>query len=152
MRFVSPRDYATIIRMNKEIINTNVDAPVIIYKMNLQETETNIYGEAKDNIKRRYVGVAVPCLWNREDSETDVDKGAVDITQKGKFSFLRQELIDRDIYPQMGDIIEADGQYYEIDVANEIQLHAGQSAFNFSVSCDVHLARKISVQLDRPII
>ena len=120
--------------------------------MQLQETETNIYGEAKGNIKRRYTGVIVPCLWKLEETETDVDKGAVDVTQKAKFSFLRQELIDRDIYPQMGDIIEVDSQYYEIDTANEVQFVAGQPEFSFNVSCNAHLARKISVQLDRPTV
>lgn len=152
MRFVSAQDYSTIIRMNKEIINTNVDAPVILYKMQLTETETNIYGEAKGNVKRRYQGVAIPCLWNQEEVETDVEKGTLDITQNIKFSFLRQELIDRNIYPEMGDIIEADNSYWEIDQANEIQLYAGQQDFSFNVSCTAHLARKVSVQLDRPTL
>ena len=46
MRFTSPRDYQTILKINQELINVVIDTPAIIYKLNQKLTTTNSYGES----------------------------------------------------------------------------------------------------------
>ena len=45
MRFTSEIDWQTILKINRELINIVVDTPCIIYKIQVDKTKTNIYGE-----------------------------------------------------------------------------------------------------------
>jgi hypothetical protein len=149
MRFTDLRDYKTVLAFNKELINTVVDTPVIIYKLNVDKTPTNIYGEATR--KTWYVGTVVPCLLTRMDARAVTEVNVIDIEQKAEYYFLRNELNERDIYPDAGDVIEYDSQYYEIENITEIQQWAGQMAYDHQVKCFTHLMRKAPSQLERPI-
>ena len=148
MRFWSRRDYQTAIDINKELINTVVDTVVIIYKMNLIETRTNIYDESTK--KKYYVGVRVPCLINREQTSPTLDGNIVSSLQGATFYFLRQECEARNVYIETGDIIEFHDSYYEIVNSNETQLIAGQVVYNHALFCQCVLTRIPAVQLQRP--
>lgn len=148
MRFTAYQDYQTILKLNKELINTVIDTPVILYKTHVPQTKTNIYGESIS--RTNYVGVQVPCLIDRRDAKPTNDIGTLDTEQMSYFSFLRTELETRNIYPEMGDIIEFDSQYYEINNVNEVQLYAGQVIYNHEIRCDAHLLRRVPTNLERP--
>jgi len=149
MRFVSPRDFSTILKINQELINTVIDTPVIIYKIQVDKTKANLYGEG---IKKSYYrGVAVPCLVDRQMTAPNAEIGTIDIEQKASFAFLRHELQTRNIYPEPGDIIEFDSQYYEIENANDVQFFVGQAGYNVQIFCDTHLMRRVPTQLESPI-
>ena len=149
MRFTSMRDYQTVLGLNQELINTIVDTPAIIYKINVEKTPTNLYGEGTR--KTWYRGVAVPCLLRRDDARAVETVDVIDIEQKAEFHFLRNELNQRNIYPDSGDVIEYDAQYYEIEVTSEVQQWAGQVQYNHSIKCFTHLMRKAPTQLEKPI-
>jgi len=150
MRFTAKQDYNTIINLfNKELINKVIDTPVVIYKIKIDKTKTNIYGEGTK--KTYFQGVIVPCLIDRQMTAPNAEIGTIDIEQKSSFAFLRQELMDRNIYPEPGDLIEFDTQYYEIENTNEVQMYAGQVVYNVQVFCDTHLIRRVPTQLERPI-
>lgn len=148
MRFTSRRDYHTMLRINKELINVVVDTPVILFKLHQELTQTNSYGEATK--KTWYTGVQVPCLINRSQSNPNPDMQTINFEQQSEFQFLRQELDDRNIYPEVGDIIEYDFELYEINNINEIQQYAGRVEYNHSIICQTHLTRKSNLQLERP--
>jgi len=151
MRFTSAADYSTILKFNRELINTVIDTPAIIYKLHIEGTKTNIYGEGTS--KEYYVGVQVPCLIDRQDAEAITEMiGTLDFEQDVTFAFLKVELEDRGVYPEVGDIIEFDSQYFEIDTANEVQLFAGQVAYNHQIFCSTHMMRKSPTNLERPIV
>ncbi len=150
MRFTSYQDYQTILLINKELINTVIDTPAIIYKIKVDKTKTNIYGEGTSKNYNR--GVQVPCLIDRQNANPVAKSGIVDFEQSSTFAFLKTELQTRNIYPETGDIIEFDSQYYEINNTNEIQLYAGQVTYNHQVLCETHLMRKVPLQLEKPII
>ena len=149
MRFTDRRDYLTMLTLNKELVNVVVDTPIIIYKLNVDMTPTNIYGEATR--KTWYVGVVAPCLLLRQDARAVTEVDVVDIEQKAEFYFLRNELHERDIYPDSGDVIEYDNSYYEIENISEVQQWAGQVQYDHSIKCFTHLMRKAPSQLERPI-
>jgi hypothetical protein len=146
MRFGSPRDYAFMLSINKEIINTVIDVNIIIYKMITAETLTNIYGEAVSKV--RYVPTQVPCLIDQAQFATENAAGTIDVEQEVNFAFLRRELKDRDIYPEQGDIIFFNHSFYELHRINETNLWAGQTKYNHDIVCDAHLTRKNPLQID----
>jgi hypothetical protein len=148
MRFTTSRDYQTMLKINKELINTIIDTPVVLYKMNQELTKTNSYGEATK--KTWYIGVQVPCLINRDQANPNVDVQTVNFEQSSEFEFLRVELEARNVYPEIGDIIEFHDSYYEINNVNEIQLYAGRTEYNHSIVCQTHLTRNTNLQLERP--
>lgn len=149
MRFTSRRDYQTIIRINKELVNNVVDTTVIIYKINTQLTKTNSYNEATK--KTWYIGVECPALIRRESPTSTEELQTVNVEQKLSIAFLRQELQEKNVYPEMGDIIFYDGQSYEIDVIGESQMWAGRPEYRHSIVAEVHLTRSTTLQLDPPI-
>lgn len=148
MRFRSPRDYETIIKINQELVNDVVDLQVIIYKVNQKTTKTNSYGEAPK--KTYFPGVQVPCLYTRDPKTATSDMQTVSVAQSADFSFLRRECELRGIYPEMGDIIEWDQNFYEISNADETQLFGGREEYRHSIICKAHLTRTAGLQLTRP--
>lgn len=150
MRFTSKRDYETILKINKELMVDVIDVEVVVYKLNSEKTVTNSYGESTTKIW--YVGVLVPCRIERGDQTTTNNMNTVDTEQESTFSFLRQILKEKEIYPEEGDIIEYDSQYYEIHNVNENQFWAGRFEYNLSVVCETHLTRKTNLQLEKPNI
>lgn len=144
------RDYETIIKINREMINTLLDTPVILYKINIDLTETNSYGEAKSKVW--YTPVQVPCLIERQEPISTNNLQTVDIDQECSFMFLREELKIRQIYPEKGDIVYFDSQYYEIDTIAETNLWAGRVEHKYSIICSAHLTRTTTLQLDKPVI
>jgi hypothetical protein len=148
MRFTSARDYETMVRINQELINEVIDIKVVIYNVNQTLSKTNSYGEAPK--KTYFQGVEIPCLFKREHQSNNAEMQTVSTEQQAEFQFLRQECVDREIYPEAGDIIDFGNNYYEIDVANENQLIAGQTTYNHSIVCTAHLTRNTAIQLEKP--
>ena len=91
------------------------------------------------------------------------DDLGVDIVREVKFNMLRQDLIDTNVEPEIGDIVMWQENYYEIDNITENQLFLGKdnaysltdygSNFGASVSLilECHLTRstKVAIVKDR---
>jgi hypothetical protein len=148
MRFVSQQDYNLFLHLNRELINTFIDVQIVIYKINVEESKKNIYGEA--TIKRWARGTQIPALVNRDMTTAVKDIQTVNTEQSVEFHLLREECKSRNIFPEIGDIINFDGAYYEINNTNEVQLVAGQSIYNHSITCTCHLTRNTNLQLEEP--
>lgn len=148
MRFIPRRDYQTFLDINKELINTVIDTVVVVYKLNLTKTTTNIYDESVS--KQYYIGTRIPCLINRDQTSPTLDGAIVSTTQNSTFFFLRKECEDRQIYIEVGDIIEFHDSFYEVINSNETQLIAGQVVYNHAIACQCVLTRVPATQLQRP--
>lgn len=138
-----------MLHFNKELINTFIDVPVVVYKLNIIDTRTNVYGEGTS--KRWHRGVQVPCLVSRQLNTPVKDGQTVNIEQTAEFNFLRDELKSRNIYPEIGDIIDYNNLYFEIDTTNETQLIAGQTRYNHAIIASAHLTRAAGLQLEPPV-
>lgn len=150
MRFTSSRDYQSILKINKELVNKVVDTAVVIYKLHQQLTKTNSYGEATK--KTWYQGVKCPALIDRQDVQSTEALQTVDVNQPVTICFLRQELSDRGVYPEQGDIIRFDSSYYEINTVSEIQLFGGREEYSHTIKCECHLSRTTNLQLEPPVL
>lgn len=144
-RFVTDQDIKFMKQLNKELLNDIIETNVVVYKLDLAESPTNIYGEAP---KKRYnMGVQMTCLINRQDKSPSSDQFVLDFAQAAVFSFMREICEEKDIYPEVGDIIEYDSAFWEINNAAENQLVADQPFYNWAIICTCHLTRRTALQL-----
>ena len=91
-----------------------------IYQFQLEQTKVNIYGEAAE--EKYYNG---PFLFNvlidRSNQEYALNEEGVQFDQPIEFYFLRDDLVEKDVVPRVGDIILYEEGYYGVQstVANQ---------------------------------
>ena len=146
-RFVSQKDFNFFQHINREIVFDVVDVDVILYKIALETTAINIYGESTD--KSRYTGVELKALVKYPKVQSDTKDGfGVDVTQNVEFRFVRSMLENVATHPEPGDVIGYNGLFYEIDTLTDTQLVAGQPYNSHSIICMAHLTRRSGIQIE----
>lgn len=146
-RFVSQKDFNFFQHINREVVVDIVDVDVILYKIALETTSVNLYGEATE--KARYTPVELKALVKYGKTEQDTKDGfGFDTTQKVEFRFVRSLLEVVNVYPEPGDIIGYNDAFYEIDNTNDVQLVAGQPFNTHSILCIAHLTRRTGIQIE----
>lgn len=131
MIFGSQRDFKLLVGINRELLSDVIEQEVLFYKMSLEQTQTNIYGEAQDKVY--WSAVKFNCLIDRGDQQTTVDDFGPDLTRAVSFKFLRQDLKDANTFPEVGDVVEWNHNYYEVDNTVENQLFVGKDE-NYSLT------------------
>ena len=154
-RFLPQRDLDVFTRVNKELIGDLrtgkdgiINQQVVLYKVSVQDTQTNMYGEAAGG-KRWKNGVKFACLVDAEDFDWNTDEFGPDDQQNASFHILRQSLIDLSLVPEIGDVFEWNWAYFEINSINENQLIGGMQDNNWSVTCTTHRIRFSNVGVER---
>jgi hypothetical protein len=133
------RDISLFRHLNRELMNNIIEQKVGYYKINLDKSLPNMYGEST---KKTYNDpVLLNCLIERGDTDPKTDEFGMDITRTMKFRFLRDDLAGIDlstdqpadgtgftynIVPEVGDVILWNNDYYEVNNANENQLIVGK--------------------------
>ena len=146
-RFVSQKDFTFFQHINRELIVDVVDVDVILYKIALETTTINLYGEATE--KARYTPVELKALIKYPKINPEAKDGfGVDTMQNVEFRFLRSILQHVKVYPEVGDIVGYNNLYYEIDNTNDVQLVAGQPQNTHSIICSAHLTRRSGIQIE----
>lgn len=146
-KFVGNRDFEFFQHVNRELSAEIVDTPVILYKLNLNYVNTNIYGESVEKIA--YDGVELPAFVDYKGNNVITDSGfGIDSTQEVEFRFVRRILQERHVYPEIGDVIGYDSAFFEIDNTQEVQLIAGRVGYNQSIICSTHLTRRSNIQIE----
>lgn len=158
--FGSGRDASFLRSISKEIINKIISVEVAIYKLSLEDTEMNIYGEARS--KSYFYPVRIPCLIRKEDKMETGDDNGIDFQQIVSFAFLRDTLKEKELVIEEGDIIFWDMRFYHVDVVkstsywmtrnpdtyipfNENEI--SEFGYNVSVVVDAHLTTTPSLDL-----
>lgn len=151
MIFGSQRDFNLLIKINRELLSDVIEQEVLYYKMSLEETQANIYGEAQEKVF--WSPVKVNCLIDRGEPGMSVDEFGPDRGRTTSFKFLREDLKDVNTVPEVGDIIQWQEDYYEVDNTIENQLFVGRDenynltnygpdyAGTLSIICTCHLTR-----------
>ena len=87
-------------------------------------------------------GVKLDALIDSTDFDWNTDEFGPDAQQTVTFSFLRNNLIDKgNVVVEVGDIIEWNYAYFEVDVINENKLIGGNVDQNFDVVAETHMTR-----------
>ena len=96
-----------------------------IYKLVLDDTKTNVYGEAPDKVY--YKPLKCPVLVGRDGQSYEGNEFGTDYTAQSTFAFLRDDLKLIDLLPEVGDILVWDNEYYELDGLVENQYFVGKN-------------------------
>lgn len=131
MIFGSRRDFALMTSINRELLSDVVEQEILYYKISLQDTQANIYGEALDKVY--WSPVKFNCLITRGDQQTVTDDFGPDLIRDVQFAFLREDLKDANTVPEVGDIVLWNEGYYMVDNLTENQLFLGKDEnYNFT--------------------
>lgn len=144
-RFNLDRDIKFFNSIARELVDVVIETPVLIYKLLLQESRTNIYGESLNKV----YATAVECsaLIERDATSSNYDMSGPDTEQSVEFRFNRFTLKEREIYPEIGDYIYHNSAYFEITNVQEDQLIGGQVTERFSIICSTFMTRTTSLQI-----
>ena len=153
--FGGSRDASLFRTLNKELINDIIDTEVYYYKLILDETKVNLYGEGKD--KSYYSPIKVPCIIERSDKTQTFDDFGSDYTREVQFRFLRDTLIDKNIFSEVGDVIEWNNEQHIVDSIFENEFFAGKNpdtwdggesqGYNISIELTTHVAKKSQLKI-----
>lgn len=159
--FGSSRDIGTFKLVSRELVNNVISQQIGYYKPVLQDTRANLYGES---LSKSYIGpVLFNCLIERGDYTAPVDDFGVDVARDVKFRILRDDMIDANVFAEIGDIVMYNELYYEVDNVNNNQLILGkdnQYAYseglenfgnNYSVTISGHLTRADKLNITQTI-
>ena len=124
MIFGSQRDFGLFTGINRELLSDVIEQEILFYKVSLEQTQANIYGEGMEKVF--WSPIKYNCLVQRADPTVTVGDLGVDIMRDVKFGLLRQDFIDTNVEPAIGDIVMWLENYYEIDNIIENQLFLGK--------------------------
>ena len=149
--FGKKRDISLFHTINEELLKDIIQTEVAYYKFALNQTKTNVYGEAPG--KNYFEPLKIACLINRSDQDWSSDDFGPDVTQIINFRFLKQELVDINLVPEVGDFILFRNNFYEVDSKVENQLFMGKDpdyalssettnfGSSFSIIVNTHISR-----------
>ena len=145
-KFLVGRDIELFKSIAREVVDDVIQNTIVLFKVNINETKVNIYGESMN--KTWYPGVEVYALIDKEPESARYEGFGLDTDQNVTFKLDRWMLEEKGIYPEVGDIINWNSGYFEIDNTNEIQLVGGQSYNNFSVVCSTFMVSKSNLNIE----
>jgi hypothetical protein len=152
-KFMSGRDLQLFRSFARELVDTVIENTCVLFKINLNETKVNIYGESTN--KTWYPGVELFVLIDKESESAQYEGFGPEMQQNITFKFDRLLCEERNIYPEIGDVIYFDNSYYEIDNTNEIQFVGGlpgqNSDRNWSIVCSTFMVSKSNLNIEERI-
>ena len=152
-KFMLDRDLQLFRSFARELVDTVIENTCVLFKVNLNETKVNIYGESTN--KTWYPGVELFVLIDKEPENVQYEGFGPDNTQNITFKFDRLLCEERNTYPEIGDVIYFDNSYYEIDNTNEIQFVGGlpgqNSDRNWSIVCSTFMVSKSNLNIEERI-
>lgn len=131
MIFGGARDTRLLTKISRELLGNIIEQEILYYKPNLEESSTNIYGESLS--KTFWVPVRLTCLITRGDQVITEQEYGPDLDRTASFAFIREDLVDVNTVPEVGDIVEWHNSFYQVDVVRENQLFVGKDQ-NYSLT------------------
>lgn len=148
--FGGKRDAKFLATINAELINSVVDTEIEYFKIQVDYSDSNIYGESEK--KSYYDSILIPCMITKDEKSAVMDDYGHSYNRTGKFALSRDLLEKIGMYPEVGDIILWDNEYFEIDNVDANQYFAGKNpdtwpngdshGYSVSVVCDAHVTRQ----------
>tara|TARA_Y100001973_G_scaffold95956_1_gene150069 strand:- start:1566 stop:2039 length:474 start_codon:yes stop_codon:yes gene_type:complete len=146
--FMPKKEFDLVNSMNEELIDEIVGQSVDIYKINVEQTDDNIYGES--STKYYDVGFRVNCLILFNEPEINQDEFGPDFGGNIEMYFQRENLSSGSLnfYPEIGDIVDWNDSYWEIDGTTEPQLVAGHPGYKHQIRATANYSKLSSLQIE----
>jgi hypothetical protein len=152
--FGKARDISLFRNINRELLGNVITQQCAFYKYILDKTPVNMYGEASTE---KYFGgpVLLNSLITVDNNTSPTSELGVDFNWSITVAFLRDDLVEANVHPEIGDIILYQESYFEVDNTITKQFFAGkdpdypyspnplnpgleQFGYNVSVVCSCH--------------
>jgi hypothetical protein len=161
--FGGARDISMFRKVNRELLGDVITQQCALYRHILDRTKVNMYGEASGG-KFFNPPILLNALITVADNTSPTNEFGVDFDWSIKVAFLRDDLIDENIHPEIGDVILYQESYFEIDNTNTRQYFAGKDpdypysqnplnpnledfGYNVSVVCETHYIPADSINI-----
>ena len=146
--FMPQKEVDFINAVNEELIDEIIGQSVDIYKISVDNTDENIYGESTTKIYD--IGFRVNCLILFDEPTIEQDEFGSDYNATVEMYFQRANLASGslDFYPEVGDIVDWNDHYWEINGVTEPQLLAGNPDYNHTIKTTAHRSRLSSLQIE----
>jgi len=146
--FIPQKEFDLINSMNEELIDEIVGQSVDIYKVSIDNTEDNVYGESTS--KYYDIGFRVNCLLLYNEPTIEQDEFGADVKGNIEMYFQRENLSSGSLnfYPEVGDVVDWNDFYWELNGITEPQLVAGHQGYKHQVRATAHRTRLSSVNFD----
>ena len=145
--FVPQKEINLIDSMNEELIDEIVGQSVDIYKITVDSTDENLYGESTTKYYDK--GFRVNCLIQFDEPEVNLDEFGTDVNATIEMYFHRTTLVEANFHPEVGDIVDWNGFYWEMNGITEPQLIAGHQNFKHQIKATAHRIRNSSLQIEQ---
>ena len=147
------RDYEVLVeRLNRELIDDVIGTYVTIFRISPSQTEVNLYGESSINTGKVFEnGINMPAIIEHDDLTFETNEFGPKSDQAVTFSFQRKTLLEVDFRPEIGDIVEWNYAFFEINTINENLLVGGNTELNHDVVASAHLTRLSKLNIDNQI-
>ena len=145
-KFARERDIKFFRSISTELVSAVMRTSVKLYKLRVEESKTNIYGESLS--KMYYVPVVLEAIIQRDTTEATYEGFGPDANQNAEFRFNRWQLEETGFYPEIGDIVYHNDAYFEIDNVREDQLIGGRPQDRFSVICSTFMTKRSGIQTE----
>ncbi len=146
--FIPQKEFDLLNQMNEELIDEIIGQSVDIYKVNIDKTEDNMYGES--TAKYYDIGFRVNCLIEYAEPTIEQDEFGADLNSNITMFFQRENLSSGSLnfYPEMGDIVDWNDYYWEINGTTEPKLFGGHPNFKHNIVATAHRSRLSSLQIE----
>jgi hypothetical protein len=148
--FGGKKDAIFLASINSELLNSIVDTEIEFFKLVIEQSNSNIYGESDS--KSYYDSILIPCLITKNNKTSNMDDYGHTYTRTAQFGISRDILERADFYPEVGDIIAWDNEYYEVDNVDANQYFTGKNpdtwpngsthGYSVSIIVDAHATRQ----------
>jgi len=146
--FIPQKEFDLINSMNEELIDDIVGQSVDIYKVNIDNTNENMYGES--TTKYYDIGFRVNCLIEYSEPQVTQEDWGADVRGSISIYFQRENLASGSLnfYPEMGDIVDWNDSYWEIGSTTEPKLFGGNPNYKHNIVAIANKSRLSSLQIE----
>lgn len=119
------RDVSLFRHINRELLHDIISQQCVFYQLQAAETKVNIYGESA-GAKYYEEPVILNMLLDLGDISSPTGDMGVDYDLPITFKFLKDDLVDANVLPKVGDIVMWYEGYWELDNIADNQLFVGK--------------------------
>lgn len=148
-KFISARDVNFFKGIAREVVDDVVQNIIVLFKINLNDTRVNIYGESLN--KTWWPGVELFCLIDKQPQSAAYEGFGPNVNQTIEFRLDRFMCEEKESYPEIGDVIKFNESYFEIDNIVETQFSGGQPYNNFSIVCTGFAVSKAALNIEERV-
>ena len=144
--FGDQTDFDYISLINDEFIKEILEYKIGYFKIALDKTKKNLYGESLTKVYND--PVLLDCLIDITPQSTIAEAKIANVTRNGTFSFYKVHLLEFNIVPERGDIIMWNNDIYEVYNVIENNLFFGKDP-DYSLTEDTdEFGGSVSIQLE----